>query len=289
MISIQEHIEKKLGIVIRKMVPVHGGDISQAWRIETEEAKYFLKVNDTDKLPGLFAKETRGLQALRLGTTISVPEALAWDVVDNRQYLLLQWIDKGHPQPDFWEAFGTSLAIQHQQEYSYFGWMEDNYIGSLPQLNTRHQSWGTFFTACRIQPLVKRLVDAGSFSRADMLSAEDFCKRADDLFPHEPPSLLHGDLWSGNYCIGSDGYAWIFDPAIYCGHREMDIGMTKLFGGFDEKFYKAYNQVYPIQAGWQERLPLAQLYPVLVHAVLFGGHYVQNALGIIKKFAAKAA
>ena len=102
--------------------------------------------------------------------------------------------------------------------------------------------------------------------------------------PIEPPSFLHGDLWSGNYMITSSGYATIFDPAVYFWHREMDIGMTKLFGGFDHRFYEAYNEAYPLEKGWEKRLPITQLYPLLVHAVLFGGHYISNVKDIVKQF-----
>ena len=114
--------------------------------------------------------------------------------------------------------------------------------------------------------------------------AETFCKQLNHLFPSEPPSLLHGDLWSGNYMISSAGYAAIYDPAVYFGHREMDIGMTKLFGGFEQRFYSAYQEAYPMEKNWMQRLPLTQLYPLLVHAVLFGGHYVSSSREIIIQF-----
>jgi fructosamine-3-kinase len=124
---------------------------------------------------------------------------------------------------------------------------------------------------------VKQLSDARTFSKKDVELAEIVCNNMDDLFPAEPPSLLHGDLWSGNYMVASHGKAAMYDPAVYYGHREMDIGMTRLFGGFDQKFYSAYQETYPLQPGWQQRVELTQLYPVLVHAILFGGHYVSDA------------
>lgn len=285
MISIQEHIEQKLGIAIRKMTPVHGGDISDAWCCETAQQKFFLKVNDAVRFPGMFESEAHGLNALRQASAISIPEVVAYDTVDNRQYLLLQWIDKGHAAPDFWESFGASLAFQHQQEQSFFGWTEDNYIGSLLQTNSQYGNWRDFFAECRVMPLVKKLFDARLFTMNDAAASEKLCRHIDDLFPAEPPSLLHGDLWGGNYAVGADGYAWIFDPAVYCGHREIDIGMTQLFGGFDKRFLKAYDLAYPMAPGWESRMPVAQLYPLLVHAVLFGGHYPGAALSVIKRFA----
>jgi len=116
------------------------------------------------------------------------------------------------------------------------------------------------------------------------MAAENLCKRFDELFPDESPALLHGDLWSGNFMVASNGYAAIFDPAVYFGHREMDIGMTKLFGGFDQRFYDAYEEAYPLEKDWKQRLTLTQLYPLLVHAILFSGYYVDKTRTIIKYY-----
>jgi len=110
------------------------------------------------------------------------------------------------------------------------------------------------------------------------------CKKSEFLFPEEPPALLHGDLWSGNFKITTEGEATIFDPAVYYGHREMDIGMTLLFGGFDQRFYEAYHEIYPLEKDWKQRIPLTQLYPLLVHALLFGGHYVESVRRIMKNY-----
>jgi len=167
------------------------------------------------------------------------------------------------------------------QEQSFYGWHEDNYIGSLVQQNTRHTTWEDFFINCRITPLVKLLYDAGIYSSKDLTLTDNFCKHGKDIFPKEKPCLLHGDLWSGNFMITNKGEPVLIDPAVYCGHREMDIGMTKLFGGFDNLFYQSYNEVYPLEHGWKERLAFAQLYPLLVHAVLFGGHYIEQTRTII--------
>ena len=133
-------------------------------------------------------------------------------------------------------------------------------------------------------PLVQVLFNAGAFSKQDIAVAETLCRKICQRFPQEAPSLLHGDLWAGNFMITSSGDAAIFDPSVYYGHREMDIGMAKLFGGFDQRFYDGYNSIYPLEKDWLQRLPLTQLYPILVHAVLFGGHYISTAREIMKRF-----
>jgi protein-ribulosamine 3-kinase len=208
------------------------------------------------------------------------------EVVEQQQYLLLEWLESGSSQKDFWEQFGAGLAMMHKKQQAFFGWKEDNYIGSLRQNNNKHESWNLFYAECRIMPLVRQLFNTNAFSKNDLAAAEKLCEKLNKLFPSEPPALLHGDLWSGNFMVTSNGYAAIFDPAVYYGHREMDIGMTKLFGGFDQRFYNAYNEVYPLEKDWQRRLQLTQLYPILVHAILFGGHYIDKAKTIIKYFGA---
>ena len=175
------------------------------------------------------------------------------------------------------------MAMMHQQRQPYFGWSAHNNIGSYPQNNTQHDSWHLFYTECRIMPLVKKLFDTAVFGKQELKAAETLCKKFDQLFPQEPPALLHGDLWSGNYMITATGDAAIYDPAVYYGHREMEMGMTKLFGGFHQQFYATYNEVLPLEKAWLQRLPLSQLYPLLVHAVLFGGHYVGKAREIINR------
>jgi len=265
---------------------MRGGDISDAYCLYGGNEKYFLKVNNANRYPGMFEKEARGLNALaKQLPALVIPGVIQNGVVDQRQYLLLQWIEKGLPGKDFWESFGRSLALMHLSIRDYFGWEEDNYIGSLQQDNSRHSQWHIFFSQCRILPLAKILFSSGAFSKKDLTAAESFCNQSNQWFPPEPPALLHGDLWGGNYMISATGCAAVYDPAVYYGHREMDIGMIKLFGGFDQRFYAAYQEVYSMEQNWIQRLPLTQLYPLLVHAVLFGGHYVNSAREILKQFA----
>ena len=280
-----QSIIDECGLVISKYEQVHGGDINLSYCLYASDTKYFLKVNDAMLYPAMFEKEARGLEVLaKNATAIRIPRVIKYGLAGADQYLVMEWIQTGKPEKDSLERFGSAMATMHQRAQPYFGWEENNYIGSLQQNNAKYDSWYLFYTECRIMPLVRLLFNSGAFSKEDIAAAESFCKRTDRLFPQETPSLLHGDLWAGNFMITSTGDTAIYDPAIYYGHREMDIGMTKLFGGFDQRFYDAYNSAYPLEKNWEQRLPLTQLYPLLVHAVLFGGHYVGTSREIIKRF-----
>jgi fructosamine-3-kinase len=281
-------ILNELDLKIIRYEPVRGGDINESYCLYDRDKKYFLKLNVAGRLPGMFEKEARGLAALstalQSNDSIFIPTVLKHGSVNDQQYLLLEWIPAGQPQEGFWESFGNAIARLHKQHHPFFGWHEDNYIGTLIQKNTKHKLWHTFFAECRVMPLVQLLYNNESFSKQDVLNAEMFCRRCEQIFPIERSSMLHGDLWSGNFMITSNNKASIYDPAVYCGHRETDIGMTKLFGGFDQRFYEAYHEVYPLEPQWQQRLAFSQLYPLLVHAVLFGGHYCGRVRSILQQF-----
>ena len=279
-----QDIYKNCGLIVQSFGQVHGGDINDAYCLHTSTGKHFLKVNDKNAYPAMFEKEASGLDLLRKNSSLIIPAVICSGTAGNKQYLLLEWMEKGSPQKDMWEKFGEGLALMHKQPQQYFGLHEDNYIGSLKQVNTQHSEWPSFYTECRILPLIKILFDNGAASSKDANTAEKFCKGLENIFPKEPPSLLHGDLWAGNYLVHLSGHAAIYDPAIYYGHREMDIGMTTLFGGFDQRFYNSYNATNPLAKGWEKRLPVGQLYPILVHAVLFGGHYLSQAIETLKQF-----
>ena len=282
--EVLKNIFKDCGLNVQRYEHVSGGDINSSYCLFTSKERYFLKVNDKNRYPLMFTREANGLDKLRELCTLKIPQVIKQGSCDDQQYLLLEWMEKGSPKKDMWENFGTGLAMMHKQPQEYFGLNQNNYIGSLNQNNDRHSEWHSFYAECRITPLVKKLFDTGNFSATDIRDADLLSNNLKTIFPDEPPSFLHGDLWAGNYMITSSGYAAIFDPAIYCGHREMDIGMTKLFGGFDKPFYEAYNETYPLEKEWKKRLPITQLYPLLVHAVLFGGHYISEVKHILSAF-----
>ncbi|WP_018627553.1 fructosamine kinase family protein [Niabella aurantiaca] len=277
-------IFESLGLPVTEYHPVQGGDINQCYCINADGARYFLKMHPHLSSPLLFEKEIHGLKELARSGRLKVPGPLKQGITGGSQYLLLEWLDAAPPRQHSWEQLGKGLAQLHRKTQSGFGFFENNYLGVWPQENTAAGTWPEFYADRRILPLIRTLFDLGKLTRADLANAEKFCKQLPGLFPGEPPALLHGDLWSGNVLFLADGTPAIFDPAVYYGHREMDIGMTLLFGGFDSGFYHAYRQTYPLQPGWQQRVPCTQLYPLLLHARLFGGHYTGNVKRILASF-----
>ncbi|QNA46028.1 fructosamine kinase family protein [Lacibacter sediminis] len=269
-----------------QMQTVAGGDINRAYKIFTGNTSFFLKVNDAAAYPLMFQREADGLEALKKYSHCIIPNVVKTGVADDQQYLLLQWIERAAPAKDYYSSLGKSLAEMHLQPQTQCGWQVDNYMGSLPQHNMFTDDWCSFYAMHRIAPLVKVLTDAGRFGSKQQQQAERLYRKLSQYFPNEKPAFLHGDLWGGNHFPNENGLPVLIDPAVYCGHREMDIGMTALFGGFDHSFYEAYQYHYPLESGWQQRLQLTQLYPVLVHAVLFGGHYTAQASSILELFAA---
>jgi fructosamine-3-kinase len=281
-----KNVLQQCGLDDAKLQTVTGGDINRAYKIQTGEASFFLKVNDTVAYPFMFQREADGLAALKKYSNCIVPEVIKTGVADDQQYLLLQWIERAAPVNDYYTSLGKSLAEMHLQPQKQCGWPVDNYIGSLPQQNTLTDDWCSFYATHRIAPLVKILTDAGLFGNKQQQQADRLYTKLSQYFPNEKPAFLHGDLWGGNHFPNENGFPVLIDPAVYYGHREMDIGMTALFGGFDRSFYEAYQYHYPLESGWQQRLQLTQLYPVLVHAVLFGGHYTAQASSILALFGA---
>ncbi len=276
-------ILNKLPFTPQSIAEVHGGDINKTFCINTGNQRFFLKVNSAGLYPGMLKLEADGLDLLRNNTRLKVPDVIQTGLADEYQLLLLEWLDEDLTSSAAYQ-FGQGIADLHQVSQDTYGFKENNYIGRLPQINTLTPGWPDFYAHCRILPLVKILYDRHQLSSADTAQAKRFCSIIKDIFPEEKPALLHGDLWSGNYIRVTGEQTAIFDPAVYYGHREMDIAMTKLFGGFKEEFYTGYQDIYPLEKGWQRRLPFAQLYPILVHAVLFGEHYVNDVKSTLRVF-----
>lgn len=276
---------KQLNLGVDSIVPIKGGDINDAFRLESFDKKYFLKVNSANNFPHLFKKEARALETIKKTKTFSVPKVVnVGEAGKDFQYLLLEWMETSTPTVVNWENLGKNLAKLHQNTSKQFGWSEDNYIAIVVQPNSLTDSWSEFYAKNRIMPMMKLLQNKQLINSKQIKSAENLCKQLNSIFPEEKPALLHGDFWNGNILANKKGEFSVIDPAIYYGHREMDLAIAKLFGGFDDVFFDAYHENNPLAPNFEERLPIAQLFPLLIHAYLFEGYYVKDVQTILKKF-----
>jgi fructosamine-3-kinase len=254
---------------------VGGGCINAGARLQTTtSASFFLKVNSSAP-PDMFAREAEGLLALKsaYGPRIPLP------YLHGAKFILMEDLAPVARQPDYWEKFGRSLAALHNQINPRFGFANNNYIGSTPQSNTWMEDGFNFFAEQRLIFQARLAVQAGRLTALDLGKIEWLAARLPELVPHQPASLIHGDLWSGNALTDADGAPALIDPAAHYGWAEAELAMTTLFGSFPSAFYTAYQEVRPLPPGLFERFPLYNLYHLLNHLNLFGGGY----LGAVKQ------
>jgi fructosamine-3-kinase len=273
-----------LGATVTALRPVSGGDINDAFAATLADGReVFVKTRDGAD-PRVFPCEAAGLAWLDAARALPVPRVLAVSAEDapGPRFLALEMLRPGRRRRDYEELLGRGLAALHRAGAPGFGLDHDNFIGSLPQQNAPCPTWAAFYAERRLLPQLRRAVDRG---RAPAAWSEDFDRLAGKLDalvgPAEPPARLHGDLWGGNLHADESGQPVLIDPAVYGGHREVDLAMLALFGGVSERFFDAYDEAYPLDPGWGKRVPLYQLYPLLVHVNLFGmgyGGQVERAL-----------
>ena len=272
------------GQAVAAFESLRGGDINEVYAFEVAARKYVLKRNDKVEFPLMFEKEQRGLEAL-IEAGLTAPQPLLTFDQGPKQHLILEYIKEERiEQNRFWQNFGAALALLHQKQGPSFGLEENNYIGSLEQINTYRDRWSDFFTESRLGPMQKMAFDQGLLTRVHLQAFDRLSKRLGEIIPEEPASLLHGDLWSGNLMCGQGQKAVFIDPAVYYGHREMDLAMTFMFGGFDSGYLGAYENVLPLAPGFHKRLEIHNLYPNLVHLNLFGASYLGGIVKVLKKF-----
>jgi fructosamine-3-kinase len=253
---------------------VGGGCINQGWRVELESGEALFVKTRPEVAPGEYAAEADGLRWLAEPGTVRVPAVRA--VADDM--LALEWIDEGSLDDEGGEAFGRGLARLHAAGAGEFGWHAPIRFGRLEISNEPLADWPSFYAERRLRPLARQAYDEGSLSRGGMEAIDAVCERVDHLAgPPEPPARLHGDLWGGNVLAGTDGRAVLIDPAAHGGHREVDLAMLRLFGSPGSRVFDAYAEEAPLADGHEQRVPLWQLFPLLVHAVLFGGSYGASA------------
>jgi len=286
--SLQGALAPYLDGAILSCERVGGGCIAQASCLRTSGSRYFLKWGGTP-VGDTFPAEAFGLGLLRQAESLLVvPGVVAVDATDEGRpgFLLLEWIDAGLPSDSFWEEFGRGLAELHRASSDRYGADHGNFIGRLPQINDWAENWRAFFRECRLEPQVNMARERGAWATVWNLHLERLYDRLDYLLPARPEaSVLHGDLWSGNFMITLSGQAALVDPAAYHGHRETDLAMTELFGGFRDGFYDSYREAWPLEPGYSDRREIYNLYHLINHLNHFGQSYAGSVSGILKRFA----
>jgi protein-ribulosamine 3-kinase len=267
--------------------PVGGGSIATSFRIANDERACFVKTAPGESLDR-FAAEAEGLSALRDARALRVPDVLAVGTVDRHAFLALEWIDFGQTSRAADAELGERLAWQHRVSAHAFGWHRDNVIGATPQANGWLDDWLLFWRLRRLEPQIELAQKRGAPRRTLDRALRLVAAMAAFFTSHRPvPSLLHGDLWGGNWAVDRTGRPLLFDPAVYFGDRETDIAMTRLFGGFGPAFYSAYHATWPLDAAAGYRRDLYNLYHVLNHYNLFGRGYLAQAEGMIERLLAE--
>ena len=254
-------------------MPLGGGDVADAYRVFLEGDVTVFAKTKANAVPGFFTTEAAGLAWMREADAVAVPEVLA--VSDDPPLLVLGWIEPGYPTSSTEVDLGRGLAKLHQTGAPFFGRQDRRSTGSRGLPNEPAETWTEFYAEQRLMPLARLARDAAALPENAIADLESAALRMDDLAgPAETPARLHGDLWGGNRLVGAGGVSWLIDPACFGGHREFDLAMMRLFGGFGADCYAAYAEEFPLADGWADRISLHQLAPLAVHAIKFGGPYV---------------
>lgn len=290
-VAIQNYIKESLAqatgdpIATMQLVPVSGGSINLAYELVVNgKESFFCKINSVSKYPALFEKERNGLQLLAAANALRVPEVVLCTVRGDYQVLVMEWVKEGKRTGSFWTDFGKQLATLHQITAPTFGLSEDNYIGALPQANQRSADWVEFFIVHRLMPQVRLSREKELLQSAHVRLFDSLYKKLPGIFPPEPPALLHGDLWHGNFLCTTENEPVVIDPAIYFGHRSMDLAMSYLFAGFDDSFYDSYGDHYPLPENYTTQRDICSLYPLLTHLNLFGGVYGSAIIDVLRAY-----
>jgi fructosamine-3-kinase len=278
--DVRDELEAALAVRVEGATPLSGGDINHAVRVAlTDGTAVFVKHHAAPPV-GSFAVEAAGLDWIRVEGGPPVPRVRAV----GRRFLALDLVEgRGAPEE---EAFGRRLAALHRASADTFGWDRDGHIGTLPQSNTAASDWATFYREQRLRPQVRRVQSRGLLDSASRRTLDRVLGRVETrVGPDAPPSRLHGDLWGGNRIADGAGRSWLVDPAPYAGHREVDLAMMRLFGGFSERCFNAYAEAFPLSPGWRDRVDLYQLYYLLVHVNLFGAGWLGQAMAAAARLA----
>jgi fructosamine-3-kinase len=279
---VAQRAEELLGAAVVATARVAGGDVAATTRLRLSNGTTALMKTHPHAPPDFFEAEAAGLRWLAEAGGVRTPEVLAFD----HECLILSWVEPGKSTIDAAAAFGRALAATHDAGAATYGLDHDGYIGRLPLPNRPAATWAEFYAVRRVLPYLKLARDRGAVTDAQAADVESVVRRLPDLVPEEPPARLHGDLWNGNVLWGLDGQVWVIDPAAHAGHREGDLAMLSLFGlPHLQRVLDAYAEVSPPSPGWQDRVGIHQLFPLLVHAALFGGGYGARAAAVARSYA----
>lgn len=275
--KIIEEIFGLANVPIDRIQRLTGGDINAVFKVSSREFYYVIKLNTKVGSYQMFLKESNGLEELRNANAFQIPKVNYLGEMNGYSYLIMEYLNEGTKKN--WQLFGSSLAQLHTRQQEQFGFYENNYIGSLEQYNEKEENAIDFYINQHLEPQFRIAANKNYQFR----QLERFYTNISKLIPNEPASLIHGDLWSGNYLYTEKGFALI-DPAVSYSIREMDLAMMKLFGGFPDQVFQTYEEIYPTETGFEKRIPLWQLYYLLVHLNLFGSGYYHSVKNCIKNY-----
>jgi len=280
--SIKKFINELHQTTVNQFSPVGGGSINDAYHYSINNDQYFLKFNN--QVGGIIEKEVDGLKAIAHLNCIATPELITFNKIDGYEILVLSFIPEGLKTEKAWDNFGQQLAEMHGKPAPFFGWHQSNFIGSLHQNNNKTTDFIDFFIRQRLKPQIELALKQQYFSSSEIKQFEQLFEKLDEILPPTTPSLVHGDLWSGNFMIGEEHKPYLIDPSIHYNFRETDIAFTHLFGSFDSKFYQSYHHHFPLEPGFHDRMSLYNLYPLLVHLNLFGSGYYGSVMSSLSQY-----
>lgn len=262
---------------------LNGGCINTVVKVTTEQTVFCVKINESNSVDR-YEKERNGLDLLRQTKTVRIPELLGVGSLDGKAFFVMEYINTSFENQTYWEKLGQQIAALHQHTAPRFGLSEDNFIGDLPQYNDFYADGIKFFIEKRLKVQAGLAFYNGKLSEKTLRKLDKLYEILPQILPNEKPALLHGDLWSGNILVGQHQTPFLIDPAVYYGLREAEIAFTRLFGGFELPFYNAYNETFALEPQFEERVPIYNLYPLLVHVNLFGSGYLSSVENIINRF-----
>lgn len=279
----QAHLGELVGSAPVRVERVRGGDVAESFRVDLADGRVVFAKTHANPPPHFFSTEAAGLDWLRDAGAVAVARVLG--VSDDPALLVLEWIDEDPGAPSDEDRFGRDLAALHRAGAPAFGRQDRRTTGSRGLPNEPCPTWAEFYATQRLLPLARLAADARALDPRSIEGIESIAGRLDSLGgPSEPPARLHGDLWAGNRIVDGNGTSWLIDPACHGGHREFDLAMMRLFGGFGAAAFTGYAEVFPLAEGWQHRVLLHQLAPLVVHAIKFGGHYVATSADAISHY-----